>query len=229
MYTRFMQLLQEKDITAYRVSKETGVTQTTLSDWKTGRATPKTATLQKIADYFGVSLDWLTGKSKYRNNQEYMDFNWGPVDPYFDAPFDFAGEILKPLREKKGVSAAEIGNNILECGEDLYAEMEEGTVPMCLCDAQKVCAYLGTNISQLLFDNDLYDGEVPEQYHNNVIEWEKLKELAEEESKKEKIEVSDIANPDIRMIARAGKKMTPEQAQTLRKYAQFMFPEAFND
>lgn len=36
-------------------------------------------------------------------------------------------------------------------------------------------------------------------------------------------------NPDIRMIARAGKKMTPEQAENLRKYAQYMFPEAFAD
>ena len=36
-------------------------------------------------------------------------------------------------------------------------------------------------------------------------------------------------NPDIRMIARAGKKMTPEQAENLRKYAQYMFPEAFED
>lgn len=39
----------------------------------------------------------------------------------------------------------------------------------------------------------------------------------------------NISNPDIRMIARAGKKMTPEQAEVLRKYAQFMFPEAFDD
>lgn len=38
-----------------------------------------------------------------------------------------------------------------------------------------------------------------------------------------------IENPDIRMIARAGKKMTPEQAENLRKYAQFMYPEAFED
>lgn len=38
-----------------------------------------------------------------------------------------------------------------------------------------------------------------------------------------------IINPDIRMIARAGRKMTPEQAENLRKYAEFMFPEAFED
>ncbi len=68
MYERFVELLQEKNITPYRVSKDTGVTQTTLSDWKTGRATPKTVTLQKIADYFGVSLDWLVGSSDNRQN-----------------------------------------------------------------------------------------------------------------------------------------------------------------
>ncbi|MBP0985143.1 MAG: hypothetical protein J6A19_15610 [Oscillospiraceae bacterium] len=39
----------------------------------------------------------------------------------------------------------------------------------------------------------------------------------------------EISNPDIRMIARAGQKMTPEQAENLRKYAQFMFPEAFKN
>lgn len=38
-----------------------------------------------------------------------------------------------------------------------------------------------------------------------------------------------IKNPDIRMIARAGNKMTPEQAENLRKYAQYMFPEAFEE
>jgi len=40
---------------------------------------------------------------------------------------------------------------------------------------------------------------------------------------------SEIKNPDIRMIARAGKKMTPEQAEILRKYAQYLFPEAFEE
>lgn len=38
-----------------------------------------------------------------------------------------------------------------------------------------------------------------------------------------------IEDPDIRMIARAGKKMTPEQRENLRKYAQYMYPEAFKD
>ena len=59
MYEIFEQLLQKHGVSAYRVSKEAGVTQTALSNWKNGRNTPSTATLQKIADYFGVTIDYL--------------------------------------------------------------------------------------------------------------------------------------------------------------------------
>lgn len=59
MYEIFEKLLNERNITAYKVSKDTGVTQTALSNWKTGKSTPTAKTLQKIADYFGVTIDYL--------------------------------------------------------------------------------------------------------------------------------------------------------------------------
>ena len=59
MYEVFEQLLQKYGITAYKVSKDTGITQSTLSDWKRGRSTPKTDNMKKIADYFGVSVEYL--------------------------------------------------------------------------------------------------------------------------------------------------------------------------
>ena len=63
MYEIFEQLLFKYGVTAYKVAKETGITTATLSNWKQGRYTPKQDKLQKIADYFGVSLEYLmTGK-----------------------------------------------------------------------------------------------------------------------------------------------------------------------
>lgn len=47
MYEIFEQLLQKNSVTAYKVSKETGVTQSTLSDWKRGRSTPKSDNMKK--------------------------------------------------------------------------------------------------------------------------------------------------------------------------------------
>lgn len=71
MYDIFEQLLQKYNVTAYKVSKSTGVTQTSLSNWKSGRSTPTTKTLQKIADYFGVTVDYLmTGKNETENKEK---------------------------------------------------------------------------------------------------------------------------------------------------------------
>lgn len=46
MYERFLQLLKEKNITAYRVGKDTNISQTTLSLWKKGISQPKSDKLQ---------------------------------------------------------------------------------------------------------------------------------------------------------------------------------------
>ena len=65
MYEVFEQLLQKHGVSPYKVSKDNGVTQTSLSNWKTGKSTPTTKTLQRLADYFGVTLDYLmTGKEE---------------------------------------------------------------------------------------------------------------------------------------------------------------------
>ena len=73
MYDVFEQLLQKHNVTSYKVAKEAGVTQTALSNWKSGKSTPTTKTLQKIADNFGVTVDYLmTGEEKegYYLNEE---------------------------------------------------------------------------------------------------------------------------------------------------------------
>lgn len=59
MYSRFEELLLENNATAYKVSKETGVLQSTLSEWKSGRYTPKVDKLQILADYFGVPITYF--------------------------------------------------------------------------------------------------------------------------------------------------------------------------
>lgn len=65
MYDIFAKLIEERGITPYRVHKETGVAQSTLSDWKNGKGTPSVDKLKKIADFLGVSVDYLlTGKEK---------------------------------------------------------------------------------------------------------------------------------------------------------------------
>ena len=63
-YDVFENLCKKKGVRPYHVSLETGVSTATISSWKTGRYTPKTEKLQKLADYFGVTVDYLlTGEA----------------------------------------------------------------------------------------------------------------------------------------------------------------------
>ena len=65
MYEIFEQLLQKYGVTSYQVSKATGISQSTLSNWKSRRNLLRPDKAQRIADYFGVSLDYLmTGKEE---------------------------------------------------------------------------------------------------------------------------------------------------------------------
>lgn len=65
MYKIFQSLMDKRGVTAYKVAKDTGITQATLSRWKTGVTEPSVDTLQIIADYFGVTLDYMRGRSRH--------------------------------------------------------------------------------------------------------------------------------------------------------------------
>lgn len=59
MYEIFEKLLKERGLRVADVTRATGISSSTFTDWKKGRYVPKTDKLQKVADYFGVSLDYL--------------------------------------------------------------------------------------------------------------------------------------------------------------------------
>lgn len=63
MYEIFLKLMKKKGVTPYRVHKDTGIAQSTLSDWKNGKSTPSTDKMSQLADYFEVSVDYLLGKT----------------------------------------------------------------------------------------------------------------------------------------------------------------------
>ena len=59
---RFVQLLQEKNITGYRLAKITGLSQGLISDYKSGRCIPSAAASTKIAEALGITVDELLGR-----------------------------------------------------------------------------------------------------------------------------------------------------------------------
>lgn len=63
MYNIFEQLLAEKGVTVAEVCRATGIRQSTMSNWKKRNNHPSPENAKKIADYFGVSVDYLYGIS----------------------------------------------------------------------------------------------------------------------------------------------------------------------
>ena len=64
MFTEeFVKILQKNDITAYRIAKDTGISQGLMGEYKKGIKLPTIQNLVKIADYLNCSVDYLLGRT----------------------------------------------------------------------------------------------------------------------------------------------------------------------
>ena len=57
-YDVFMSLCEKKGVSPNKALTDCGVSRTSTAKWREG-ATPRGVTLQKLADYFGVTADYL--------------------------------------------------------------------------------------------------------------------------------------------------------------------------
>lgn len=61
-FDNFVRLCNEAKTSPNAVAKKLGIPSGSVTDWKNG-SIPRRGTLIKIADYFGVSVDYLLGKT----------------------------------------------------------------------------------------------------------------------------------------------------------------------
>ena len=64
----FETLCQGKGQSPNAVAKQLHISSGAVSEWKKGRV-PQNATLKKISDYFGVSIDFLLGRTNVRETE----------------------------------------------------------------------------------------------------------------------------------------------------------------
>lgn len=70
---RLVKLRKELNLTQEDFAQKIGYTRTAISAWEIGRNEPSNSDTVKIADFFGVSTDYLLGKSDVRNNTSNID------------------------------------------------------------------------------------------------------------------------------------------------------------
>lgn len=63
----FRELRLEKKLSQEAIAKELDVSQSLINNWETNRSTPAPEMLEYIADYFDVSVDYLIGRSNFKN------------------------------------------------------------------------------------------------------------------------------------------------------------------
>lgn len=59
----FVDVLQNRGLTPYRVAKETGISQGLMNEYKNGKKMPTLQNITKIADYLDCSVDYLLGRT----------------------------------------------------------------------------------------------------------------------------------------------------------------------
>ena len=63
---RLSLLLDDKGITAYRLRKDLSLSNSIVTYWMDGTRLPNGESLIKLAEYFGVSIDYLVGRTDIR-------------------------------------------------------------------------------------------------------------------------------------------------------------------
>ena len=71
MYEIFAKLLKEKGLKAADVTRATGIKSPVFSEWKKGKSKPNTEKMIKIANFLGVSVEYLTTGNEPEINEEY--------------------------------------------------------------------------------------------------------------------------------------------------------------
>ena len=71
MYEKFVELLERTGRTTYQVAKATGISTAAFTAWKQGKYNFKQDKLQKIADYFGISIDYFSEVPNSGHHPEY--------------------------------------------------------------------------------------------------------------------------------------------------------------
>ncbi len=60
---RLKELRESKNLSQYDLANELGISQSAIGNWEAGKREPNFTMMQTLANYFGVSVDYLLGRA----------------------------------------------------------------------------------------------------------------------------------------------------------------------
>ena len=115
--SQFKKVRIEKGLTQKQVADALGIAEPSYQRYEYGKVVPSALVLIALSEYFGVTLDYLVGKS------DFPDYS-APEDL---APFPLLPIRLKKLREEKGFDVFQLAPLVGETPRN-YAGYEVGEV-----------------------------------------------------------------------------------------------------
>lgn len=140
-------MMDERSISAYKLSQDTGIPQSGISQYRSGKIVPGLDKAQIIANYFGVPVDFLLAGKKATTS-----------DAMFKSNF------IK-ICASKGVSPSKVMTD-LGFSSSVFSEWTDKTVPR-NSTVRKIADYFGVSVADLLTDLDEKkppaeaEGEIP--------------------------------------------------------------------
>ena len=93
--TNILRLLKEKHIQQKELSDFLGLSKNTITGWKNGNNTSYKKYLPQIAEFFGVSTDYLLGKQEHESD-EVLEFTYAL---YNEMTHDLSEEQINQLKK----------------------------------------------------------------------------------------------------------------------------------
>ena len=95
----------EKKLTINKMAELLGVSQSTISMWRTGRAFPRIDVLEKLADYFGITVaELLTDHDNTTKDEPQTIAAHFDGDEYTDAELDKIKEFAEFVKSQRKIT-----------------------------------------------------------------------------------------------------------------------------
>lgn len=135
---RLKQLREKAGYSQYSFADAFGVAQSTVGNWEAGKREPNFETMQKLASFFDVSVDYLLGRSDYPHplppNARAFDLDLIPFPVIGSIAAGYEGEAIEEYTGETEYISSEILNGhtkddffVLDVrGNSMYPEFKEG-------------------------------------------------------------------------------------------------------
>lgn len=191
-------LCKEHGISVPGLEKELGLGKGSIYRWN--KNSPSVDKLQKVANYFRVSLDQVVGRA------DIYDYGW----------------IIKEERHSQGMTLEEVSQET-GLASSTIKMIEEDANPMTDSDLESFAKTFGYSTSELLDKYGRWDDAIPEHFNGDVNAYLKFKKAEEKDAQAENN--SNANNQEhIHTIAahHDGDEWTEEELEEIELFKEFV-------